>query len=54
MVLFFLFFYFFPVVIGNLLLWLGKEVMSTLPLVIKEFRKILSFLLHCSVTEGAS
>ena len=28
--------------------------MSTLSLVIKEFRDILSFLLHCSVTEGAS
>lgn len=45
---------FFPAVIGNLLLWFGKEAVSTLPLVIKEFREILSFLLHCLVTEGAS
>lgn len=45
---------FFPAVIGYLLLWFGKEAMSTLPLVIKKFRDILSFLLHCSVTEGAS
>lgn len=33
------FFFFFSAVIGNLLLWFGKEAMSTLPLVIKEFRK---------------
>lgn len=47
-------FFFFPAMIGNLLLWFGKEAMSTLAVVIKEFREILSFLLHCSATEGAS
>lgn len=46
--------FFFPKAIGSLLLWFGREAMSTLPLVIKEFREILHFLLHCSVTEGAS
>lgn len=35
---FFLFF-FFPAVIGNLLLWFGKEAMSTLPGAIKKFKK---------------
>lgn len=32
-------FSFFPAVIGNLLLWFGKEAMSTLPGVIKKFKK---------------
>lgn len=40
--------------IGSLLLQFGTEAMSTLPLVIKEFREILRFMLHCSLTEGAA
>ena len=48
------FFFFFPAMIGNLLLWFGKEAMSTLAVVIKEFRETQSFLLHCSATEGDS
>lgn len=40
--------------IGYLLLWFGKEATSTRHIMIKQFREILSFVLHCTATEGAS
>lgn len=39
--------FFFPAVIGNLLLWFGMKAVSVLPRVTEKLREILSSLLHC-------